>query len=174
METYAEIEEAMRGYGCRVRVGAWLVGGINARIGRGRLEVTQGFMSAPEPLQRVILAHEAGHVREHHGWVCWGAAAVIGGLGAGVVVACPAWLQPLAACGGMAGAVAALSAVMRWQEIRADSWAARRCDGYAERQAALPRGSLERGWVERLISTHPPAGARGLRARRQSRTHRGW
>lgn len=155
---YAEIEGVMQEYGCRVKVGMWEAQGVNARVGRGRLEVTSGFLEAPDGLQRAILAHEAGHVQGHHGVALAAAVVAWVAVAIGAALVSPAWARPAVECVEVVATCGVIGWAMRWQERCADAWAARHCPGFREGLAAVQDPSPEKGWrraVEALGGGHP-------------------
>ena len=174
------IREAMARHGVRVRevwvrpgeaVAAW------APV-RGRMQVREGFLTAPAWRRAAILAHEAGHVRLRH--VPWCVALV--GVAEVALLAGRLALAPVILAGpgalllgtagvllGEAGVWAGVSALARAQEFAADRWAVEHggitgCVWLGH--LALTGHPVERGWVDRLLATHPRPERRAGRVRR--------
>ena len=176
------ILEALARYGVRVRE-VWVrPGGAVAAWApvRGRMQVREGFLRAPAWRRAAILAHEAGHVRLRHLPWC---VALVGAAEAALLVGrlalAPAILAgPAAFVAGMAGVLlgevavwGAVSAVARAQEYAADRWAIEHggitgCVYLTH--LALMGHPAERGWVDRLLATHPHPERRAERIRRMA------
>ncbi len=147
---------------------------------RGRMVVSEGFLTAPAWRQAAILAHEAGHVRLRHtpwlvgAWAAGEALQMVARLGLAPVMLG----RPAALAAGIAGVLlcqaglfVGLCAQYRRLEFAADRWAVEHGGitggGYMEHLALLPQ-PVARSFQDRLLATHPSNERRIERVRRRA------
>lgn len=163
------VQASMRRHGVVVR-DVWVRPGVEVNAWaplRGRMWVSEGFLTAPTWRRAAILAHEAGHARLRHvSWclvlvVVTEAALIPARMALGTVaLASPlGWGLSMALVGAaQVGVFAGLSALGRRQEFAADRWAVQHGGitvGVYRDHLALLHHPEARGLEDRALATHP-------------------